>query len=589
MSRVLRGFVPLEVLANGEPDTKGVLPLTGFGLVDVIVGVALMLVIFLALFGVLRASLMLSTLAKAKAYAVELASTQMEYLRGLSYDSLGTVGGIPAGTVPQTAMTTIDGVSYAVRTFIIYKDDSADGSGIQDSNSITTDYKTGKVAVSYALNGLNKSIELISNFVPPSIESSTGGGTLSVHVVDATSADVTDATVHVVNTSTSPVVDFTTFTNAGGFALIGGAATSSEYQIYVSRTGYSSAQTYARTAQNVNPAPGYLTVSKDQVTGGTFFIDRLSTLSLASFSPAVTTTFSDTFANSSNLASQTGTQVSGGSLTLSNEGLSGSARSVSIEPNYLKGWGILSATLSTPSGTTALVRVGDAGGISLPDSILPGNASGFSSFPVSLTSIPTASYPALTLSAGLTSNSTTTAPEILDWSVSYTGGPTPSPNVAFTLTGAKTIGTDAGDKPLYKTTVSDTTGALAEKTETLEWDSYSLSLPNANLIESCSTSPYSLAPASAKNIALIVGAPTTNTLPIIVENNASSTLANAKVVLTKSGYAATIPTSLCGFAYFNGLTSGSYSATVSKSGYATTTFSNINVSGHTPAVTLTLP
>lgn len=561
----------------------------GFGLVDVIVGVALMLVIFLALFGVLRASLILSTLAKAKAYAVELASTQMEYLRGLSYDALGTAGGIPAGQVPQTATTTIDGVSYVVRTFIIYKDDSADGSGAQDSNGITTDYKIGKVVISYSLNGLAKEINLLSNFVPPSVESSTGGGTLSVHVVDATSADVTDATVHVVNTSTSPVVDFTTFTNTGGLALIGGAATSSEYQIYVSRTGYSSAQTYARAGQNVNPTPGYLTVSKDQVTGGTFFIDRLSTLSLASFSLAVTTTFSDTFADSSNFASQTGTQVAGGLLTLTNEGLSGSASSVSIEPSYLKGWGILSATLSTPSGTTAVVRIGDALGASLPDSVLPGNATGFSSFPVSLTGIPTASYPVLTLSAELTSNSTTTAPGILDWSVSRTNGPIPLPNVAFVLTGAKTIGTDADGKPLYKTTVSDTTGAISEKTETLEWDSYSLALPNANLIESCSASPFSLAPASAINVAILSGAPTTNILPVIVENNASSTIANAKVVLTKSGYAATIPTSACGFAYFNGLTSGSYSATVSKSGYATTTFPGIVVAGHTATTTLVLP
>ncbi|MEK7126278.1 MAG: hypothetical protein AAB835_02210, partial [Patescibacteria group bacterium] len=128
---------------------------------DVIVGVALMLVIFLALFGVLRASLILSTLAKAKAYAVELASTQMEYLRGLSYDALGMVGGIPAGTVPQTATTTIDGVAYSVRTFVQYKDDPADGVGAQDSNGITVDYKVGKVTVSYYLNGLAKEINLL--------------------------------------------------------------------------------------------------------------------------------------------------------------------------------------------------------------------------------------------------------------------------------------------------------------------------------------------------------------------------------------------------------------------------------------------
>jgi len=147
----------------------------GFGLVDVIVGIALTLIIFLALFGVLRASLMLSTLAKAKAAGIELASSQMEYLRGISYDSLGTLGGIPFGTVPQTATTTVDGIPYTVRTFIQYVDDVADGTGPSDINHITTDYKIGRVAVSYSINDLVKSAVLISNFSPPSIESSTGG------------------------------------------------------------------------------------------------------------------------------------------------------------------------------------------------------------------------------------------------------------------------------------------------------------------------------------------------------------------------------------------------------------------------------
>ena len=559
----------------------------GFGLVDVIVGIALLLVIFLALFGVLRASLMLSSITKANATVVELASTQMEYLRGLSYDALGTVGGIPAGAVPQTATTTIDGVLYTVRTFIEYKDDPADGTGVQDGNAVTTDYKTGKVAVSYSLNGLEKSISLISNFAPPGIESSTGGGTLSIHVVDAASADVSGASVRIVNASAAPLIDFTTFTNTDGFAVIGGAATSSEYQIYVSRAGYSSAQTYARTSQNVNPTPGYLTVSKDQVTGATFFIDLLSNLTLASLSPAVTASFDDSFADSSNLSVQSGTQVSGGELALAPEELSGTARSTTISPSYLGGWGILSADVSSPSGTTVTVRILDASGAPIPDSELQDNGEGFSSFPVQLTSISTASYPAVALSAELTSNSTTTTPSILDWSISHTDGPAPLPNTAFTLIGAKTIGTDANDAPLYKTIVSGTTGAGAARTETIEWDSYSLSA--GSLIESCPAPPYSLAPASTTAAALIVGTPTTNTLPVIVENSAGGSVSSAKVILAKSGYAATIYTSACGFAYFNGLASGNYSATVSAAGYITTTFQNINVAGNTATATLVLP
>lgn len=561
----------------------------GFGLVDVIVGTALLLVLFLALFGVLRASLVLSAMAKAKTGGTELASSQMEYLRGLSYDALGTVGGIPAGTVPQMSTTTVDGVAYSVRTFVEYRDDPADGTGTQDTNGITTDYKLGKVTVSYSLYGLVKSIDFISNFAPPTVESSTGGGKLSMHVVDANDADLSDASVRIFNTSASPTIDFTTFTDINGLAVIDGAATSSQYQISVSRSGYSSAQTYTRTSQNVNPTPGYLTVSKDQTTGATFSIDVLATLSIASFSPAVTTSFSDSFTDVSGLASQTNTQVTGGELVLTSQTLSGSARSIPIAPDYLDGWGILSAAITTPPGTTALVRVDDTAGNPLPDSALPGNGAGFSSFPVSLTGIATSSYPGLTLEATLTSNSTSTTPSLQDWSLSHTDGPFPIPNITFTLTGNKTVGTDGSGLPIYKTIVNDTTGASATKTETLEWDSYSLTLGGSSLIESCSVSPYDIAPASVNNAAITVGSFTTNILPIIVQNSASSTISSAKIVLAKSGYAATIPSNACGFAFFGGLTSGLYSATISATGYATTTFPGISVDGHTATTTLTLP
>ena len=560
----------------------------GFSLVDVIVGVALLLVLFLALFGVLKTSLVLSSTTKAKAAAVEIASAQMEYLRGLSYDALGTVGGIPAGTVPQAATSTIDGVSYGIRTFIEYHDDPADGTGTQDTNSITTDYKTATVTVSYSLYGLLNSTTLISNFVPSGVESTTGGGTLSIHIVNATGADVSDADVQIINTAISPAVNFTTFSNTSGLVLIGGAATSSQYQIFVARSGYSSAQTYARTSQNINPTPGYLTVVRNQTTGATFAIDRLATFILSSFSPATTTVFSDTFTDSSNLVSQISTQVTGGAIKLASQSLSGSARSMALTPNYLDGWGILSATIATTTGTTLVIHVDDASGTMLPDSVLTGNSVGFSSFPVLLTGIATSSYPGLSLEASLTSNATTTTPSLLDWSLSHTEGPTPLPNISFTLTGAKTIGTDASSKPIYKTVVSDTTGTSATKSETLEWDTYT-PVFGGPLIESCPTKPYAIAPASATSTAFIIGTSTTNTLPIFVVTSASSTIPNANIVLKNTTYAATIPTSACGLAYFGGLPSGTYSATVSATEHTTKVFSNITISGHMATTTLVLP
>jgi len=570
----------------------------GFSLIDVMVGTALLLVLFMSLFGILKASLTLSALTKAKAAAVELANTQIEYLRGLAYDNLGTVGGIPPGPVPQLATSTVDGVTYVTRTYVQYYDDPADGFGAADTNGITTDYKNAKVTISYKLYGLQKSVTVVSNFVPPGIESSTGGGTLSIHVVNAVGANVSDATVQIIDASTTPTINFTTFTDSSGLVGIGGAATSSQYQIYVSDSGYSSAQTYARTSQNVNPNPGYLTVVKNQTTSATFAIDHLSTLALSSFSPATTTVFSDTFANSGNLSSQNNTQVAGGALTLLNQAypigysLSGSARSIPITPNYLNGWGMLSANMVTPSGTTALVYVDDTTGTPLPDAVLPGNGSGFSSFPVSLTGISTTTYPGLELEADFTSNATTTTPSLNSWSISHTEGPQPLPNVTFTLTGTKTVGTDPVGQSIYKTVVSSTTGATATAFETLEWDAYSLALSGSpvTLIESCQPAPYQLPPAVATTSSLIVmGKPTATTLPVIIQNASNNPIGQAKVVLSTNNYAATVMTSACGLAYFGGLINGTYSATVSAAGHITHTFSNINVIGHTATTTLTLP
>gem|GEM_PF-7030341 len=267
--------------------------------------------------------------------------------------------------------------------------------------------------------------------------------------------------------------------------------------------------------------------------------------------------------------------------------MSGSAHSISITPSYLDGWGVLQASLSTPSGTTAVIHVDDTTGTPLPNAILPGNAVGFSSFPVFLTGVSSTTYPALTLEADLTSNATSSASSVLDWSLSYTQGPIPLPNIAFTLTGAKTIGTTAGGASIYKTIVNDTTGATGSKSESLEWDAYTPTISSA--IETCPAAPFALLPGTTLVESNIVGTPLSTTLPLVVVDSNSNPIGSAQVVLTSSNYASTVFTSACGLAYFNGIPNGTYSATVSATGHATNVFPNIVVSGHTTTTTLTLP
>ncbi len=482
----------------------------GMTLVDVLVGAAIATTIFAAIIGLLMASERVSTLAAETAAATAIANSQMEYIRSLPYDSVGTVGGIPAGVIAQNATTTEDNVSYGVRTFIDYYDDPADGSGGSDTNSITTDYKRAKVTVSFTTNTGVRSFTIVTTIAPPGIETTTNGGTLRVSVVNAAGSPVSNASVRIVNTATSPTVDLTTYSDSTGIVYLPGAATSTGYQITVAKSGYSTAQTYDRDTTNQNPNPGHLTVVKNTTTSATFAIDQLATFILRTFSPIVSGSFSDTFTDGTALASTANVTVSGGALSLTSNGAGaylspGSATASTTAPTYLAQWSNLSATLSSPVGTTAVVQVLDGTGALLPDTVLPGNSTGFALFPVDLSTVSTTTYPSLALRAALTGGAAT--PSILDWTLSYTRGPVPLPNISFTLTGAKTIGSTGVGAPIYKTTISSSTDATGVTTIPLEWDSYQISISGHTIVTASPNPPYNVLPATTTDNVLILSTP----------------------------------------------------------------------------------
>jgi len=414
---------------------------------DVIVGTALMLILFLALFGILRASLLVSSLARAKAGATTVAETQIEYMRSLTYDSLGTVGGIPSGVVSQNATTTANGMPYEIHSFIQYVDDAADGTGAGDTNGITADYKRAEVIVSYDVSGQERTVSLASNFAPPGIETAAGGGTLTVDVLNAANEPVAGAAVIIINTDTNPSVNLSTFTDTGGRVSLPGATPSPEYRVSISKFGYSSAETYARDTTNQNPNPGYLTVAEDQTTVGTFAIDLLATLTLAT---------------------------------------------------------------EMRSGTTTV----------------------------------------------------------------------PLPNVSFTLTGEKTIGSTGEEDPLYKTVITDSTGGDASLPLTLEWDTYTPAVTGYDISDTCPPPPYAIAPGTTPSVSLILSPATANSLRVFVSDSAGTAVSGASVTLARTGFSGNVTSSSCGGAYFGGITSaGDYTLTILKTGYTTAVFTEVSVSG----------
>lgn len=261
----------------------------GSSFLDVIVGTSLLLVVFMGVLGALQLTLALVEGAKAKTGALALANERIEYIRSLPYGSVGTIGGIPQGTLEGEETETLNGVTYTRRTFVQYTDASEDGLGALDSNGITTDYKTVRVSVSWSFRENTRTLFLITSITPSGVESSGGGGTLRITVLDSVGSPIPSAEVSIVNDSLVPQVSLTTFTNTDGIIEFLAAPAGSGYEISVEKTGYSASQTYSVTGGNPNPNPGHLTVVDSQSTSATFFIDRTALLTLESFPQGTTT------------------------------------------------------------------------------------------------------------------------------------------------------------------------------------------------------------------------------------------------------------------------------------------------------------
>ena len=82
---------------------------------------------------------------RARNVARELAAQKIEYARNLPYDSIGTVGGIPAGTLVQTENVPINGQEYKVSTEVVYVDDPFDG--VAPTDIVPNDYKRVRIDV----------------------------------------------------------------------------------------------------------------------------------------------------------------------------------------------------------------------------------------------------------------------------------------------------------------------------------------------------------------------------------------------------------------------------------------------------------
>jgi len=215
----------------------------GFTLIDVLIGVALTLIVFLGIFGAFQLGLKVVDQSRNRIVATAVANGRMEMIRNLSYEDVGTNEATchPCGILEQTTSTIYNNVEYTIETRVDFVIDIVDGIDPSTGDECPNDYKRVGVKVSWS-GQFEGGVELSTDVAPKNLaqECATEGGILSVSAFDAYGNMVTFPLIEVKDPETEEVLK--TVTPAGGqhyFSLA-----TSTYKIVVSKSGFSIDRTY---------------------------------------------------------------------------------------------------------------------------------------------------------------------------------------------------------------------------------------------------------------------------------------------------------------------------------------------------------
>lgn len=529
----------------------------GFSLLETIIGTALMLLVFVSIFGVIQMGMKLVAQSKAKVTALALANQKIELVRNFPYDSLGTTGGIPSGSIPETETIVRNKITYIVKTTVVYVDDSFDN--LFPSDSLSTDYKRIKVKISWSEGGGGE-VVLQTDAVPKGIENTGGGGIVSVLVFDANGQPVPQADIHLENSTALPPIDAHYQSDNQGRLFLGGAPACNDcYKITATKTGYSSERTYVvgeqvRGVRLATPNKPLLSLLAGQLGEISFTIDRLSAKTVQTINYMEEKTLGGSFDEQNQISDP-------------------------ITPTGLVSWGELNWTSTSTDIHFQLLYTTSSDWVLIPgyDFTVP---------PIDISELDSFKYPSIKIKSNLPS----------DWTITWFSfdTSTPVPNLAFAMQGSKTLGLDDAGQPIYKYQENlSTNGSGLLTISNLEWDSYKITVNGSatgyDLANSSPPQPVNINPSVNQATILKLADHKSQTLLITIRDASGQPLVGASVQLYKTGYDKTKLTTDSGQAFFSPLTSATYNLEIKMAGYQD--FSGqVNISGQTEqAIILTLP
>lgn len=256
----------------------------GFTLIELLVTIAIFGFVVVGITSVFKKIIEISRMARIKTVATTVANEFIEFTRLLPYEDVGLVSGIPTGVLPQDQIVVREEYTFLLQTYVRNLDDEFDGL-VTDTNpdQSPADYKLVETTIT-----CQEGCELVHPLVfttrvaPKGLESQGTNGSIIVQVLHADGTPVSDATVTIINQALDPEINFyDTTDDTGILAIVDAPPADQSYELYISKEGYTGAQTYPASdlsglGYGAATTP-HVTVQQEQVTQLTFFIDTYST------------------------------------------------------------------------------------------------------------------------------------------------------------------------------------------------------------------------------------------------------------------------------------------------------------------------
>ena len=562
---------------------------SGLTLIESLIGISLLLIVFISIFILVQLGIKLTAQSKARISASALANQKLELTRNLSYDQVGTVGGIPAGSIPETETIVRNNISYIVKTTVVYVDDPFDNTFPNDS--LAWDYKRVKVRVSWS-DFLGGEVFFQTDIAPKGIETTGGGGIISILVFDANGQPVSQADIQIENQELIPPISANYETDNQGWLFVPGAPACNDcYKITASKNGYNLERTYKQGEQvreqtMLTPNKPFLSVIEGQLSEISFSIDELATKVVQTIKYVEEKNWSDSFDDESKVAEkfQVTIDPSLSEVRLEEQAgqyqASGYFVSTTIIPSGLVEWGRLNWNDETPVLTDIRYQVLYYNGtewILIPDDDLTVNgvmnSEGFSDLSVDLSQLDDFKYKSVRLRANFSTTDTTQTPRVFDWQITWFSSDTsiPIPSLVFTMQGAKTLGLDIAGQPIYKyqqILSTDSTGQLTILN--LEWDSYRITVNSSSgydIANSFPSQPVNVNPRANQAVAIKLANHQSNTFLATIKNSAGQPLIGASARLYRTDYDKTKLTSDSGQVFYSPLSQTTYNLEVKMAGY----------------------